>query len=119
MSLLARDLVKCGKDITFQTRDMKVINGQAQEVFADISPDDRAIVKTVSGVSVFDSTNTERVVTHKFVLNFRADITAENWILLGAKRIKILTVENCAEQNKVLILMCTERGEDSKVVNQA
>lgn len=117
--LLAHSLAKCGKDITFQTRNMSVINGQAQEVFADISPDDRAVVKTVSGVSVFDSTNTERVVTHKLVLNFRDDITAENWLLLGTKRIKILTTENCAEQDLVLILMCTERGEDSKVVNQA
>ena len=117
MSLLAYNLKKCGKAITFQTRDVKLKNGQAQEVFADVDTD-TAIIKTISGVSVFDDTNTEVVATHKLTLAYRADITAENWVLFGTKRIKILTVENCAEQDKALILMCTERGEDSKVVNQ-
>ncbi len=120
MSLLAHSLAKCGQAITFQTRDVKLKNGQAEEVFANVTanPNDTAIIKTVSGVSVFDDTNTEIVATHKLTLAYRADITAENWVLFGTKRIKVLTVENCAEKNKVLILMCTERGEDSKVVNQ-
>lgn len=117
MSLLAHSLAKCGQVVTFQTRDVELLNGQAQEVFTDIDTD-TAIIKTVSGISVFDDTNTEQVATHKLTLAYRADITAESWVLFGTKRIKILTVENCAEKNKVLILMCTERGEDSKVVNQ-
>jgi len=117
MSLFAHNLKKCGKDITLQSRASKIINGQASEVFTDIDTD-RAIIKTVSGVSVFDSTNIERVATHKLILAYRADITGEDWVLFGTKRIKILTTENCAEQDKALILMCTERGEDSKVVNQ-
>ena len=117
MSLLAHSLAKCGQAITFQTRDVKLKNGQANEVFADVDTD-TAIIKTVSGVSVFDDTNTEIVATHKLTLAYRADVTAENWVLFGTKRIKILTTENCAEKNQVLILMCTERGEDSKVVNQ-
>lgn len=45
--------------------------------------------------------------------------TAENWVKFGTRRIKVLTVENCCEKDEVLRLMCTERGEDSKVVNQA
>ena len=120
MSLFAYNLKKCGKPVTFQTRDVKLKNGQAEEVFADVGvdADDTAIIKTISGVSVFDDTNTEVVATHKLTLAYRADITAENWVLFGTKRIKILTAENCAEQGKALILMCTERGEDSKVVNQ-
>lgn len=120
MSLLAHSLAKCGQAITFQTRDVKLKNGQAGETFADVAanPTDTAIIKTVSGVSVFDSTNTEVVATHKLTLAYRADITAENWVLFGTKRIKILTTENCAEKDQVLILMCTERGDDSKVVNE-
>ena len=117
MSLLAHSLKKCGQDVIIQDRNSKIINGQASEVFDNPRPV-RAIVKTISGVSVFDDTNTERVVTHKLVIAYIADVTAENWVKLGNKRIKILTVENCAEKNIQLILMCTERGEDSKVVNQ-
>lgn len=44
--------------------------------------------------------------------------TSENWIKLNNRRIKILNVQNCCEKNEVLKMMCTERGEDSRVVNQ-
>ena len=117
MSLLVHSLNKCGQDVTIEDRDTEIINGQAAEVFTNPRIV-KAIVKIVSGKSVFDDTNTERVVTHKLVIAYIANVTAENWVKLGAKRIKILTVENCAEKNKELILMCTERGEDSKVVNE-
>ena len=118
MSLFAHNLKKCGKAIILESRVSRIINGQAQEVFSTIGAD-RAIIKTVNGVSVFDSTNTERVATHKLILAYRSDITSEDWVLFGTKRIKILTTENCAEQDQKLILMCTERGEDSKVANEA
>jgi head-tail adaptor len=122
VSLLARNLIKYGKNVTFESRDMRVINGQASEVFVSIGADpDRAIICTVDGVTVFDGTNVERVVTHKVTLAYRADVTAEVWVRRAGttKRLKILTVENCNESYTTLILMCTERGEDSKVVNQA
>ncbi len=45
--------------------------------------------------------------------------TSENWVTLKRKRLKILTVTNCCEKDEVLQLMCTERGEDSAVVNRA
>jgi hypothetical protein len=120
MSLFARNLMKYGKDVTFEDRNEKIINGQASEVF-DNPRADRAIIKTLRGVSVFDSTNIERVATHEMRLNWRADIGAEQWVKRDGvtKRIKILTAENCCENDAVLVLMCTERGEDSQVVNQA
>lgn len=117
MSLLSYSLLKCGQNITLEDRDVAVINGQAQEVFTNPVVV-TAIVTTVTGVSVFDDTNTERVATHKITMAYIAGVTAEKWVKLGTKRIKVLTVENCAEKNEVLILMCTERGEDSKVVNE-
>lgn len=122
MSLLARNLIKYGKNVTFESRDMRVINGQASEVFVPIGANpDRAIICTVDGVTVFDGTNVERVVTHKITLAYRSDVTAEVWVRRAGttKRLKILTAENCNESDTTLILMCTERGEDSKVVNQA
>ena len=47
------------------------------------------------------------------------DYTAENWVTLKGKRLKILDVENCGEQDSILKLICTERGEDVKRVNRA
>lgn len=117
MSLLQHSINKCGQDVTFQDRNMGIINGVTQETFNN----DRVrkvIIKTVNGVSVFDETNIERVVTHKITMPFETGIGAEQWVTLGTKRLKILLAENCAEGGTVLILMCTERGEDSKVVNQ-
>lgn len=118
MSLFTRNLAKYGQDATLQTRTTRIKNGLPVATFADVAPI-RAIIKTVTGVSVFDDTNTERVVTHKLCIAYRSGVTAENWILFGSKRVKILTVENVCEANTQLILMCTERGDDSRVVNEA
>ncbi len=118
MSLFARNLLKCGQAITIEDRDNQILNGLPTEVFSNPIPT-TGIIKTVTGKSVFDSTNTERVATHRICMAFQAGITAEKWVKFGTKRIKILTVENCCEKDQVLILMCSERGEESKVVNTA
>lgn len=118
MTLFLRNLNKYGKAVTFEDRNEEIINGGTSMVFSNPRPD-TAIMKTLKGIKVFDSTNTERVATHRLSLVFRADVGAEQWVKKGTKRLKILTAENCCEDDKVLILMCTERGEDSKVVNSA
>lgn len=118
MSLFAHALAKCGQSITIEDRNMQLVNGLPKEVFSNPVPV-TAIVKTVRGVTVFDDTNVERVATHEIRLAYIAGVTSEKWVKIGTRRIKVLTVENCAEKDKVLILMCTERGEDSKVVNEA
>ena len=120
MTLFTRSLKKCGKDVTFEDRNERIINGQSSEVFNN-ARNDRAVIKTLEGVTVFDGTNTERIATHKLSLVFRSDIGAEQWVRRkgSTKRLKILTAENCNENSEVLKLMCTDRGEDSKVVNQA
>ena len=118
LRLFKRNLAKYGKTITIEDRDVSVVNGLPTEVFSNpVTP--TALVKTVTGVSVFDDTNTERVATHEICLLFLAGITAEKWVKLGTTRIKVLTVENCCERDECLKLMCTERGEESQVVNQA
>ena len=117
MTLFLRNLNKCGQNVTLEDRDERIINGLSTEVFTNPVVV-LATIKTLEGVSVFDDTNTERVATHKLRIAFLAGVTAEQWVTFGTTRIKILTVENCFEKDEVLILMCTERGEDSQVVNQ-
>lgn len=51
------------------------------------------------------------------VFTYIQEYTSENWVKLGSRRIKVLFVENCYEQNQVLKLTCSNRGEDSKIVN--
>lgn len=117
--LFSRNLVRCGRSIDVENRTTKFINGQPTLIFTAFLSSINAIIKTVRGVSVFDDTNTARVATHEICLAYFPGVTAEMWVKLGTRRIKILTVENCCEKNEVLRLMCTERGEDSQVVNQA
>ena len=117
MSLFKRNLAKCGKAITIEDRNERIINGQTTAVFSN-ARNEIAITSTLKGISVFDNNNIERVATHKFCLNWRNDVGAEQWVTLvsSGKRIKILTAENCCENDEILILMCTERGEGSEVV---
>ena len=120
MSLFLRQLARRGKDITLDSRKEKFINGRTKEVFTPLTPpDDRALVKTLTGITVFDETNIETIATHELRLVWRDDVGAEQWVTLKGNRLKILTAENCCENDNVLVLMCTERGEDSKVVNRA
>mgnify|MGYP003658085532 CR=1 FL=1 len=116
MSLFTRNLARCGKSITIEDRDMDIINGHPIEVFSN-PVITTALIKTVSGISVFDNTNTDTIVTHKMCLAYIAGVGAEQWINFNNKRLRIITAENCCEDNKVLIIMCTERGLDSQVVN--
>ena len=118
MSLFARNLLKYGQDITIEDRNMDVLNGLAQEVFTNpITP--RGIIKTVSGVTAFDNTNTETAITHRICIAHDSSVTAEKWIKLGTKRIRIVSVENVCEIDEQMVLLCTERGLESKVVNEA
>lgn len=119
MSLFTRNLNKYGKPVDIQTRAEKILNGSTAEVFTTKHAAVKAIIKTLTGVAVFDNTNTERVATHRLCLAFLSGVTAEDWVLFGTKRIKVLTVTNVCEDDTQLVLMCTERGEDSQVVNRA
>lgn len=118
MSLFSRYLARCGKDITVEDRDEQIINGKVAEIFTNARAD-KAVVETLTGVTVFDGTNTEQVATHRLCLNWRSDVGAEQWVTLKGKRLRVLTAENYQECDACLVLMCTERGENSQVVNRA
>lgn len=114
MSILIYNIKKYGKDVEMSDRIVRTVNNKLEETFPN-SETVRAITTTVNGVSVFDSTNTETAATHKITMLFIAGITAEKYLKIASKRLRVLTVENCCENDKVLILMCTERGLDSVI----
>lgn len=118
MTLFTRDLLKYGQDIEIADRDARTVSGVMQEVFSN-EVTVKALTKTVNGVTIFDDTNIEQDITHRFVIVFVAGITSEKWIKLKGKRYRILKVENCCEADGILILHCTERGIDTIEVNDA
>ena len=118
MSLTVRNIAKKGKDIEISDRVTTLTPDGNVATFPN-AVTVKARVCTVTGVKVFDDTNTEIEITHKVIMNFVAGITSEKWIKIGNKRIKIVTVDDCDAEGEILILMCTERGNEAKEVNSA
>lgn len=112
MSLFQRNLAKCGKTITLQNRSIQApVSGTSDftELF-DSNVNTLALIKTVSGKTFFDGVATERLITHKIKIPFISGVTAETWIEYNSRKIDILQVENCCENDEVLILTCSDRG---------
>jgi len=118
VSLFSRNLQKYGKDIILEDRDARTVSGVMQEVFSNPATV-KAITKTVSGVSLFDDTNTEVDITHRISIEYIAGLTSEKWVKLNGRRLRVVNVENCCEENKTMILRCTERGVDTVDTNNA
>lgn len=76
-------------------------------------------IQTVNGVTIFDGSDVERVITAKIVMRFRDDVTAQNWLLIDGIRYDIYKVENINKLSKWLVLYCTERGTANNSVNAA
>lgn len=111
-NLFLRNLAKCGKSITLQDRAIAPPTFGTPDFDENFSNDNtvQAIVKTVRGKTFFDGVNPERAITHEICIEYVAGVTAETWILFNGRRIDILAVENCCENDDVLILTCTDRG---------
>ena len=112
MSLFKRNLAKYGKSITLQNRDIMPPVFGTPDLTESFSNDRvvTAILKTVRGKTFFDGVSTEKIITHEIMIEFLAGVTAETWVLFSGRRIDVLAVENCCEQDEVLILTCSERG---------
>lgn len=81
-----------------------------------------AMIETLRGITKFDNTNTERVVTHRFTVRFRGDIsnsTSEKFLEFNNRYFKCVTVENKDEANEFLVFDCYERGSKLNKVNWA
>ena len=112
MSLFARSLVRRGQTITLQNRDIEAPLFGFSDFDEEFSGDNdvKALIKTISGKTFFDSVSTETPITHEIRINFLPGVTAETWVLFKGRRIDVLAVTNCCEEDKILILTCTERG---------
>jgi head-tail adaptor len=110
-----------GKEIIIQERDL------TPAVFGSVDSGLKftekykplAIVSTKRGSTLFDGVNQDHRITHKFCIEYLPDITAENWVLFKERRFDIVDVENCCEDDKLLILRCNETGKDTKEVTKA
>lgn len=114
--LLARELAKSNNTIILQNRNIEPpVFGSSNfdETFSGDTDPLQAMVKTPRGKTFFDGVGTDVNITHEIVIAYVAGVTAETWVLFKGRRIDILAVENCCEQDKVLILTCTDRGTDA------
>jgi len=73
----------------------------------------KVAVRTVRGVKIFDSTNTEVDVTHEFTARFRAGLTYQNWIKIDGLKYRILAVTNLNEENRLHVILATLRGPET------
>ena len=113
MSLLARGLAHSNKTVILQNRDIEPPlfgSSNFDETFSGDSDPLPAIVKTPRGKTFFDGVGTDVNITHEIVIAFIEGVSAETWVLFKGRRIDILEVENCCEDDEVLILTCTDRG---------
>lgn len=76
-----------------------------------------AMIQSLAGATVFDTTNTERVVTHKITMRYQDGITAESWVLFESNRYDVVTVENLDNRSEFIVLRCVFRGVSTSSVN--
>jgi hypothetical protein len=112
LNLFLRNLAKCGKTVTLQNRDIQVPDFGSPDFDEAFSGDTdvQAIINTQRGKVLFDGVATDNPITHKICIKYLPGITSETWILYEGRRFDILDIENCGEQDKCLVLRCTERG---------
>lgn len=88
------------------------------ETFTDVK-EIFAMVETTGGETVFDETNTARVVTHNFYARLLPNVSEESWVEFRDKYYDILSVEHINERKRFMLLKCCLRGTVLKPVNFA
>ena len=80
-------------------------------------------VETPNGRSKFLGVNINEDTTHIFIVRFDSTISglevANNFVLFGTRRMRILSVKNMNEDNYFLAIECTERGLSTKDATEA
>ena len=76
-------------------------------------------ITTVSGVTMFDSSNIEQVITHDFSGRYHPDIDKDMVIEYDGEYYKIIGSEDLEERQQFMRLRCTVRGSINKEVNYA
>ena len=111
MSLFLRQLARKGQPIEIQERTLDDdIDSDETEAFLTLLPT-TAIVCTPHAKTIFNDVGIEEDVTHEFHMIYDALVTGvQQWILFKDRRFRILNMTNCCEQDKRLVINCTERG---------
>ncbi len=107
--------------ITLQDRAITppLFGVEATETFTDTDPDIWSKLDTGRGQTIFDGTNEEVDITHKFTIRFINGITAQTWILFESQRLDIIDVEDLEERHEFMILRCNNRGTTANAANEA
>lgn len=78
-----------------------------------------ASCETVSNVTEFDGTNTERSVTHKWIIRYVDGVTSESWIKFQGKYYDVINIMDYEERHRFLVLTTAIRGDASLPTNFA
>ena len=76
-------------------------------------------VTTLRGVTIFDSSNVEQVVTHEFAGRYDERITENMFIEHEGQYYRVVTVEDYEDRHEYSVLLCTLRGPLTDKVNEA
>lgn len=109
------------KRIQIQTRHIKPPIGDSvdyTEEFTNIITV-WAMLETVTGITIFDDTNVEQIVTHDFYIRYIPNVTFEKWILFDEQYYDIIRVENFQENNLYCLIRTNVRGRKEIPVNVA
>jgi SPP1 family predicted phage head-tail adaptor len=109
------------QQITLQNRSIQAPTGSGVDYDEDFDGDNIvwALVETVEGETIFDSTNIEQVVTHHFYIRFVQGVTSETWVDYQSVKYDILDVENLDERDEWLLLRTNSRGDNTVSVNKS
>jgi len=105
--------------ITIETRVQEPPAGNSPDHSIDITTfmTVKAKIETKQGVEAFDGTNLNTLMTHEFTIRYITGVTIVNNVNYNNKYFKIERIINLNEENKYLIIQCTERGDNTKPVN--
>jgi len=112
------------KRIKIFTRSITPPSGSSVDFLEDFVEDREVwgMIDTVTGITEFDDTNIEIVVTHDVYIDYIEDITFEKWLIAKIDkkdtRLRIIRVLNYQENNLLYQLRCTIRGIDTLPVNE-
>jgi head-tail adaptor len=117
------DVGSLNSRITIQTRVIQFpqTNTNYSMQFSDLTPTAElwSCMESVDGVSIFDSANIERNISHIFYIRYIAGITFLNWINYKGNYYRIYKVENLQNEQKFYKIYAGITGDNIKPVDWA
>ncbi len=77
-----------------------------------------ANIETKKGVTIFDSSNRERNITHFVYIRHTPDVDIDTWVRFNDENYDVVDVENLDERSEFLLLRCAKRGTDTLETNR-